>query len=79
MFVNNLYYFHVFSNIGIYHLANLTGGGMLVPIMERALKSKNYDEIDRAIMEHLSDFLYDVNGLGEGKEVNLRYGLLWLR
>ena len=64
-------YYHF--NSGIYDFVNLNGGGKFVRLMEKAMENKNYDEIDKAIRNDYADYLYDMYGLGEAKEINLRY------
>ena len=58
---------------GIYDFVNLNGGGKFVRLMEKAMENKNYDEIDKAIRNDYADYLYDMYGLGEAKEINLRW------
>ena len=45
--------------IGMYHLADLNGGGELVELMKKANRTKNYKELDERIREGVKPYLVD--------------------
>ncbi len=48
----------------IYNIINLNGGGVLINLWKDAILTKNYDELDRYIVEELPKWMYN-NGEGE--------------
>lgn len=53
-------------SLTIYELTDLKGGGQLVHLMKKAIKTKNYAEVDDAIRTRVEPYLYNK---GEGKLV----------
>ena len=58
-----------------YSLINSTGGGELVELMKKANRTKNFKEIDEAILEKVKPFLYNE---GRGKYVPI-HEFVWER
>ncbi|XP_054262159.1 transient receptor potential cation channel subfamily V member 5 [Macrosteles quadrilineatus] len=52
------------SNVQMYKLVDLKGGGLLVELMKRAAQNKQYAELDHAIKTKVEPFLYN---RGKGK------------
>lgn len=52
------------GNWPLYKLIGLSGDGELVQATRLAMKNKNFDELDEAILTHLPKYLYN-EGLGK--------------
>ena len=48
----------------LYELINLFGGGRLVEMMKEALRTKNFDQVDKCIQTEVKEYLYN-EGNGE--------------
>ena len=53
----------------IYNIINLNGGGILVNLWKEATLTKNYNDVDRYIIDELPNWMYNN---GQGEYVNIK-------
>jgi hypothetical protein len=53
----------------IYNIINLNGGGVLIGLWKDAVKTKNYQDLDKYIRDELPKWMYNN---GQGEYVNIK-------
>lgn len=78
--VNNRPPYNLFLNENeelpkLYQLVDLFGGGRLVELMKEAMRTKNFDEVDKCIRTEVKEYLYNE---GNGDHVCVLFIYLFL-